>query len=168
MSIYAAYYVHVLIDGFSPQFFLYYKSNSSISLIYQTATIWQCNVVLSAQLFFLQPGKHSSWDIYWSRILGYLMEQDIGISYEAGYWDILWSRILGYHMKQDIEISYGAEYAPIPRMDFEYIWHDTSHNHPKTTTKISSFYLYILISCGCHRDILLHRLPTWKNTHSQI
>lgn len=53
MPISADYYVHVLLDSFSPQFFLYYKSNSGINLIQQTATIWQCYVVLSAQLFFL-------------------------------------------------------------------------------------------------------------------
>ena len=45
--------------------------------------------------------------------------------------------------------SYGAGYAPIPWKDFEYIWHDISHDHPKITTKNSTFYLYILISCGC-------------------
>jgi len=67
-----------------------------------------------------------------------------------------------------VGISSGAGYAPIPWMDFAYIWHDTSHNHPKPTTTISSFYLYILIICGCRRDILLCRLPTWRNTHSQI
>ena len=69
-------------------------------------------------------------------------------------------------VSKSVGISYGVGSAPIPWTHFEYIWLDTSHNQPKTTIKISSFYLYILISCGCHRDTLLHRLPTWRNTWS--
>ena len=107
MSISTDYYVHVLLDSFSPQYSPYSKNNSSVNLIYQTTKIWQCNVVLSAQLFLLQPGKHGT----------------VGISYAAGY-------------------------VPIPQRDFDYIWHDTSHDHPKTITKISTFYLYTLTCCG--------------------
>jgi hypothetical protein len=63
-------------------------------------------------------------------------------------------------------VFYIGEYALTPWTDFDYIWHGTSQNHPKTTIKISSTYLYFLMSYGYHRQthkhlISLYRWLTW-------
>jgi hypothetical protein len=38
-----------------------------------------------------------------------------------------------------------------PCTAFDYLWRRVLHNHPKTAAKISSRYLYYLMSHGCHR-----------------
>jgi len=42
----------------------------------------------------------------------------------------------------------------IPLSDFDYICHDTIHNHPKNNAKLSSSYLYFLMGFGCDKHFL--------------
>jgi len=60
--------------------------------------------------------------------------------------------------------------TPIPWTDLDFIWRDTSHNHPETTAKISSsvfsFYDYLWLPGTYKHNLLCKIIGSLKNKYN--